>query len=136
MKTYLKALGYDVWSAVENGYTAPTTPLVYSVENKLGYYDFKSTSTIQCGLAELEFVKVVHCTSTKDMWDKIQKIYEGYDKVKKKKLETHRGKFDTLTMKEEESIVDYFLRVDKIVNTIIGLGEEVKETVIVKKTLR
>jgi hypothetical protein len=36
-------------------------------------------------------------------------------------------------MREEESIAYYFLRIDNIVNTIIGLGEEVKETIIVKK---
>jgi len=38
-------------------------------------------------------------------------------------------------MKEEEIIVDYFLQVDKIVKTIRGLGEEVKQTIIVKKVL-
>jgi len=64
------------------------------------------------------------------MWDKLQKIYEGDDKVKKEKLQIHRGKFETLTMKKEESIADYFLQVDNIANTIRGLGEEVKETII------
>jgi hypothetical protein len=39
-------------------------------------------------------------------------------------------------MNEEESIAAYFLLVDEVVNTIIGLGEEVKETIIVKKVLR
>jgi hypothetical protein len=35
MKTYLKALGYDVWSAVENGYTTPTTPPIEATKNNL-----------------------------------------------------------------------------------------------------
>ena len=38
-------------------------------------------------------------------------------------------------MNEEESNATYLLHVDDIVNTIIGLGEEVKETIIVKKCL-
>jgi hypothetical protein len=39
-------------------------------------------------------------------------------------------------MKGDEDIVDYFLRVDETVNAIIGLGEEIKEFVIVQKLLR
>jgi hypothetical protein len=34
-------------------------------------------------------------------------------------------------MKENEDIAAYFLQVDEIVNAIIGLGEEIEESVIV-----
>jgi hypothetical protein len=39
-------------------------------------------------------------------------------------------------MKKYENIAAYFLRVDEIVNEIIGLGEEIEEYVIVQKVLR
>jgi hypothetical protein len=39
-------------------------------------------------------------------------------------------------MKEDEDIPAYFLRFDEIVNAIIGLGEEIKEFVIVQKIQR
>jgi hypothetical protein len=39
-------------------------------------------------------------------------------------------------MKEDENIVAYFLRVDETMNEIIGLGEEIEESVIVQKVLR
>jgi len=39
-------------------------------------------------------------------------------------------------MKEDEKITSYFPRVDEIVNSIKGLGEEMKEPVIVQKVLR
>jgi hypothetical protein len=39
-------------------------------------------------------------------------------------------------MKEDEDIATYFLRVDETMNEIIGLGEEIKEYVIVPKVLR
>jgi hypothetical protein len=39
-------------------------------------------------------------------------------------------------MKEDENIVAYFLRFDETVNAIMGLGEEIKESVIVQKVLR
>jgi hypothetical protein len=34
-------------------------------------------------------------------------------------------------MKEDENIASYFLRVHETVNAIIGLGEEIKESIIV-----
>jgi hypothetical protein len=39
-------------------------------------------------------------------------------------------------MKEDENIAAYFLRVDETVNAIIGLGEEIKESIIVQRVLR
>jgi hypothetical protein len=39
-------------------------------------------------------------------------------------------------MKEYENILAYFLRVDETVNAIIGLGEEIEESVIVQKVVR
>jgi hypothetical protein len=39
-------------------------------------------------------------------------------------------------MKEDENMTAYFLRVNETVNAIIGLGEEIKEFVIVQKVLR
>ena len=39
-------------------------------------------------------------------------------------------------MNEYEYIASYILRVDKLVNTIIGLGEEDEEAIVVRKFLR
>jgi hypothetical protein len=39
-------------------------------------------------------------------------------------------------MKEDENIPAYFLQIDKTVNKIIGLGEEIKESVIVQNIRR
>ena len=39
-------------------------------------------------------------------------------------------------MYNDESVANYFLRVDEIVNCMKNLGEEVKEAVVVEKVLR
>jgi hypothetical protein len=78
----------------------------------------------------------MHCKSTKYIWDKLQNIYEGHDKVNKGNLQTHRRQFKSLKMKDEEIDAAYFIQVDEIVNTIKGIGEDVEESVIVQKVVR
>jgi hypothetical protein len=103
---------------------------------KLGQNNSKATNSLLNGLGEMIFTKVSHCKSTKEIWDKLRNIYEGYSKVKVAKLQTYRGQFEQLMMKEDENIAAYYLRVDETVNAIIGLGEEIQESVIVQKVLR
>lgn len=38
----------------------------------------------------------------------------------------HEAQFENLNMKEDENVAAYFLRVDEVVNTIRGLGEEIQ----------
>jgi hypothetical protein len=78
----------------------------------------------------------MHCKSTKEMWDKLKNTYEGDDKVKQEKLQTHRSQFEILKMDEEENIAAYLLHVDGIVNIVRGLGETMDEKFIVQKVLR
>jgi hypothetical protein len=96
----------------------------------------RTSRWIRSTSSDTVFTKVAHCKYTKEIWDKLQNIYEGDSKVKTSKLQTYRGQFKQLKMKEDEDIAAYFLRVDEIVNAIIGLGEEIEESVIVQKVLR
>jgi hypothetical protein len=88
------------------------------------------------GISETLFTKVAHCKSAKEIWDKLRNIYEGDKNVKATKLQTYRGQFEQLKIKEDENIATYFLRVDETMNAIIGLGEEIEESIIVQKVLR
>jgi hypothetical protein len=91
---------------------------------------------ILSGLVNSIYVKIMHCDSTNEIWDKLQNVYEGDEKFKGGKLQTYRGQFEQLKMKEDEAIVAYFLRVDEIVNAMKGLREEIKGSIIVQKVLR
>ena len=78
----------------------------------------------------------MHYKSTKEIWDKIVTSYEGDDQVKRAKLQTLRIKYENLRMYNDESVANYFLRVDEIFNCMKNLGEEIKEVVVVEKVLR
>ena len=77
----------------------------------------------------------MHCTSTKEIWEKLQVIYEGDERVKQTKLQTYRGQFEKMKMKEEENVVVCLLTIDEVVNTIKRLGEKIDDIVVVQKVL-
>jgi len=74
--------------------------------------------------------------STKEIWDKIVLSYEGDEQVKRAKLQTLRIQYENLIMHNDESVAEYFLHVDEIVNCMKNLVEEIKEVVVVEKVLR
>jgi hypothetical protein len=135
MRTYLMALGVDVWDVVETGYTKPV--VLASKDDKLEFsFNAKGMNAILNGLAEAEFVKVMHLDTAKAMWDKLINSYEGNEKVKDAKLQTYRLKFEQLKMNEDETISKYFLRVEELVNAMKGLGENFDDSLLVQKILR
>ena len=87
-------------------------------------------------LSQSEFMKVMQYKSTKEIWDKIVLSYEGDLQVKQAKLQTLKIQYENLRMHNDESVANYFLCVDEIVNCMKNLGEEIKETVVVEKVLR
>ena len=133
MRGYLMALGCDFWMLVVKGYETPTTAPLDVIAKKLRDNNSRVVNAILGGLANYIFFKVMHCKTKKDAWDKLQIINEGYSKVKQAKLQTYKGQFENMKMKEEENIDEDLLRVDETVNTIRGLGEELNDSTIVQK---
>jgi hypothetical protein len=134
MRTYIMALGVDVWVVVETGYINPV--VLASKDDKLEFsFNSKEMNAILNGLSEVEFVKVMHLESTKAMWDKLISSYEGNEKVKDVKLQTYRLKFE-LNMNEYETVNKSFLRVEELVNAMKGIDEKIEESFLVQKTLR
>jgi hypothetical protein len=135
MRSYLMALGADVWDVVETGYIRPV--VLASKDDKLEFsFNAKGMNAILNGLAEAEFVKVMHLQTAKEMWDKLINSYEGNEKVKDAKLQTYRVQFEKLQMKEDETVGKYFLRVEEMVNAMKALGETIEEPALVQKILR
>jgi hypothetical protein len=112
MKAYIQAQGFQVWQSIVDGYTVPTVPPTSDKAVKLGENNSKAINALLNGLSDMVFTKVAHCKSAKEIWDKLQNIYEGDSKVKTAKLQTYRGQFEQLKMKEDEDITTYFLRVE------------------------
>ncbi|XP_042483015.1 uncharacterized protein LOC122063362 [Macadamia integrifolia] len=136
MEAYLKSQGYGVWLAVKNGYNPPTIDIIDKTETKKCEDDAKAVNALLGSLVSNEFAKVVGCTTSKDIWDKLKSVHEGVDKIKEAKLQHHRNLFESLKMSEGETIDQFMSKVNEITNSIRELGEEVNDAVVVKKILR
>lgn len=96
MERYMNSLGFDVWMVVENGYTMPEIPLNDPLEKWVYENNAKAKNAILWGLSNTEFIKFMHCKTTKDILDKLKSIYEGDDKVKQAKIHTYKIEFECL----------------------------------------
>jgi len=74
--------------------------------------------------------------TAKEIRDKIILSYEGDDQVKCAKLQTFRIQYENLRMHNNESVANYFLCIDEIINCMKNMGEEIKEVTLVEKVLR
>ena len=78
MKGYIHAQGFEIWKYVVDGYKEITVPSTNERAIKLGKNDSKATNALLNGVCESIYTKVIHCKFARDIWDKIQNIYEGY----------------------------------------------------------
>jgi hypothetical protein len=69
MKIYLKDLGFGIWESITTSYTD-------EFGKDSSERNAKTIDAILSGLSNSKFVKVMKCTSVKQIWDKLQNIYE------------------------------------------------------------
>ncbi|KAK2990860.1 hypothetical protein RJ640_002844 [Escallonia rubra] len=79
---------------------------------------------------------VLEATTAKRAWDTLENVFKGIDKVKKVRLQSLRGEFESLQMKDSETIFEYISRVLSVVNQFERNGEEMVDSRVVEKILR
>ena len=109
MTYYLMSLGPEVWHFSQNQDQMNSTLPIDLDERKAYIANAKALNSITSGITDSEFTKFMHCTSAKEMWEKLVGLYDGDSKVKKEKLQTHRRQFESLRMEDEEDIAAYLL---------------------------
>ena len=66
-------------------------------------------------------------TLAKGAWDTLHSSYKGDNMMKMVRRQTLRSEFDTLKMKNSESIEDYFNQIISIVNQLKVNGEKIED---------
>ncbi|RVW94747.1 Retrovirus-related Pol polyprotein from transposon TNT 1-94 [Vitis vinifera] len=131
MKTLFKS--QDLWDLVENGYPYPDEEARLKENTKK---DSKALFFIQQAVHESIFSKIAAATTAKEAWTTLKTAFQGSSKVITVKLQSLRRDFETLHMKNGESVQDFFSRVAAIVNQMRSYGEDILDQTVVAKVLR
>ncbi|KAJ3691459.1 hypothetical protein LUZ61_020623 [Rhynchospora tenuis] len=131
----------EVWEIVEDGYQehAETTALTGANARILRENRKKDKTALYIiyqAVDESGFEKIAGVTSSHEAWNTLEKAYKGADLVKQVRLQTLRGEFEALKMKETEGVSEYMTRVQTVVNQLKRNGEPLAEVRVVEKVLR
>jgi len=85
------------------------------------------------GLDKNMFRLMKKCTVAKDAWDILRTAHEGTSKVKSLRIQLLTTKFESLKMKEDETIQDYYMNVLDMANSFDSLGEKLSDEKLVRK---
>ncbi|MQL91061.1 hypothetical protein Taro_023666 [Colocasia esculenta] len=91
---------------------------------------------MQCAVHPKEYSRVSTCTSAKEMWDKLELIYEGTSEVRESKASRLISEYEMFKMNNDETISDMFARFMLIISGLKGLKKEYSESDLVRKILR
>ncbi|GAV61765.1 UBN2 domain-containing protein [Cephalotus follicularis] len=131
----------ELWSLVENGLVEPEDQSALTQAQLTELKDDKKKDKkalffIFQAVDEVIFERIFSANSAKESWDTLYAAYKGEDKIKLVRLQTLRCEFDSLKMKDSESVEEFFNRVIALVNQMKVNGEMMENQKIVEKILR
>ncbi|GKC21964.1 retrovirus-related pol polyprotein from transposon TNT 1-94 [Tanacetum coccineum] len=134
MSTLFKS--QELWELVENGFVDPKPDEPDQALQDNRKKDAKALFFIQSALDDDIFPRIASANTSNQAWEILKQEFLGDKKVITVKLQTLRREFETLKMKDKESVQDYLSRVSGIVNQMKSYGENVTDEVTVSKVLR
>ncbi|XP_019059490.1 PREDICTED: uncharacterized protein LOC109117163 [Tarenaya hassleriana] len=97
--------------------------------------DMTALQLLQNSITDFVFQKVITATTSKEVWSKLQEVYQGNERAILVRLQSLHTQFENLRMKDGERIRAYTDRVMDITNQMEQLGEEKKKFEIIRKIL-
>ena len=125
MKVFMQAQG--VWDAVES----KNPREVVDVRK-----DKMALAAIYQGLPEELLLSLAEKETAKEAWETLKVMYMGAERVKTAKVQTLKAEFEALKMNETDSVDDFSMKLNNLVNNIRALGDKIDEAYVVKKLLR
>ncbi|KZV25262.1 hypothetical protein F511_12498 [Dorcoceras hygrometricum] len=82
------------------------------------------------------FSKIKTCTTAKEIWEKLIQICKGNDEKKEKKLTVAQQKYESIKMKDSETMAEFDERFSAVVIELTSLGKEYINRELALKVMR
>ena len=147
MKIFITSTDYQQWEVIEEG----EEPILKEVDGKKVPKQWKEYTAAEkmkvqlyaqakniliCAVAPKIYNNLTICRTAKEIWDKLECIYEGNDQVKESRVDQLIHEYELFSMKQGEKVEDMFERLSSIINALDALGRKFAEGDVIRKILR
>ena len=127
MTTYIKSINRKVWKVMETKIEVANVEAPTSAKEVLLQNNDIALSAIHDALDERTFEQIRNMEMAHEAWRKLEESFEGTQAMNGAKACILKEKFASFKMKEYESVLEMFHRLQVLVNNLKALGEEVKD---------
>ena len=92
-------------------------------------------SILYCGLNRTEYNRISSCTTSTEIWTRLEVTHERTDEVKQTRIRTLNRVYENFKMIPDEDIDSFFTRFADIVNPLMSLGRSFTQEELVTKAL-
>ena len=92
-------------------------------------------SILYCGLNRTEYNRISSCTTSTEIWMRLEVTHEGTDEVKQTRIRTLTRIYENFKMLPDEDIDSFFTRFADIINPLMSLGRTFTQAELVSKEL-
>ena len=102
-----------------NNLTQAEKDVLREQRNKYG----KAMLYVHQEMHESILLRIAAKPNAKEAWDTLETAYQGLDKIKTSKLQILRRDFESMSLKETESMDSFYTRVVGLINQLKSHGE-------------
>ncbi|KAL5583020.1 hypothetical protein UlMin_015462 [Ulmus minor] len=139
MENFLQSKEY--WHVIKYGIREPRANVALTDTQKTKLEgkklkDLKAKNYLFQAIDQNILETILSKETSKDIWDSMKKKYQGSSRVKRAQLQALRRDFETLQVRDGESVTSYCARTMGIANKMQFHGEKMDDVTIVEKILR
>ena len=101
---------------------------------KAANFNSRASNALFSAVTNEEFKKISSTETAKEARTILQTTYKGTKVVKDSKFQRLTTSFEEITMEEDESLDEFYAKLEDIVNSAFDLGETISESKIVRMT--
>ncbi|KAF7824928.1 DUF4219 domain-containing protein/UBN2 domain-containing protein [Senna tora] len=134
MKIFIQSQNVDVWRVISQGPHVITRPESEwnESDSKKVQLNSQAIHYLFCAVNSSLFKFICKCSSAKEMWEKLQGMYEETEEVRKSRIYMLNSQYESFRMEEGEGVEEMFGRFETIVYELEFLGKCFSEGVKLK----